>query len=248
MPRGFAAGNVRYGVVGAGLQGEGHIKITAALPNAELVSVCDIDEGRARSAALKYGAKNALTDYNELFEGALKDLENVPWNIVLLFGGAMSIGFCLWETGAAQWLAIQWLVLFKNAHWLLFIMGTAFFVLIMTNLIMNVAAIAISLPVALVMAPYLNVAPEVVLPGSILGHVGRGIELSGELTDAGVLDLHTATIDWGDGTVEPATVVEADGSGSFSGGHDYATEASYDVEVCVEDDDGGRTCKTTQAL
>ena len=37
------------------------------------------------------------------------------------------------------------------------------FVLIMTNLIMNVAAIAISLPVALAIAPYLGVAPEVVL-------------------------------------------------------------------------------------
>jgi len=35
--------------------------------------------------------------------------------------------------------------------------------LIMTNFIMNVAAIAITLPVALVIAPYLNVAPEVVL-------------------------------------------------------------------------------------
>jgi sodium-dependent dicarboxylate transporter 2/3/5 len=33
----------------------------------------------------------------------------------------------------------------------------------MTNFIMNVAAIAISLPVALVVAPYLKVAPEVIL-------------------------------------------------------------------------------------
>ena len=38
----------------------------------------------------------------------------------------------------------------------------------MTNFIMNVAAIAISLPVALVIAPYLNVAPEVVLYGSLV--------------------------------------------------------------------------------
>ncbi len=34
---------------------------------------------------------------------------------------------------------------------------------IITNLIMNVAAIAITLPVALAIAPYLGVAPEVVL-------------------------------------------------------------------------------------
>ena len=91
------------------------------------------------------------------------DLEAIPWNIILLFAGAMSIGFCLWETGAAEWLAINWLVFFQNAHWFVFVMGIAFLVLLMTNFIMNVAAIAITLPVALVIAPYLNVAPEIVL-------------------------------------------------------------------------------------
>ena len=98
----------------------------------------------------------------------LEDLEKLPWNIILLFGGAMSIGFCLWQTGAASFLAVKWLVLFQNAHWFVFIMGISFFVLVMTNLIMNVAAIAISLPVALVIAPYLGVAPEVILYGALV--------------------------------------------------------------------------------
>jgi sodium-dependent dicarboxylate transporter 2/3/5 len=98
----------------------------------------------------------------------IEDLENVPWNIALLFGGAMSIGFCLWETGAARWLAIGWLAVFQNAHPFLFVMGVAFFVLIMTNLIMNVAAIAISVPVALVLGQYLGVAPEVILFSSLV--------------------------------------------------------------------------------
>ncbi|WP_306547781.1 SLC13 family permease [Desulfobulbus sp.] len=93
----------------------------------------------------------------------IDDLEEIPWNIVLLFGGAMSIGFCLWETGAAKWLAVNWLVLFEKAPAVVFILGMAFFVLVMTNFIMNVAAIAISLPVALVIAPYLGVASEVIL-------------------------------------------------------------------------------------
>ena len=88
----------------------------------------------------------------------IDDLEEIPWNIILLFAGAMSIGFCLWETGAAEWLAINWLVMFQESHWFIFVMGIAFFVMIMTNFIMNVAAIAISLPVALVIAPYLGVA------------------------------------------------------------------------------------------
>ena len=98
----------------------------------------------------------------------VRELEQIPWNIVLLFAGAMSIGFCLWETGAAKWLAINWLVMFKESNWFVFVMGISFFVMIMTNFIMNVAAIAISLPVALVIAPYLGVSPEVVLYASLI--------------------------------------------------------------------------------
>ncbi len=79
----------------------------------------------------------------------------------------MSIGFCLWMTGAAKWLAVEWLAMFVHAPKFIFIMSIALFVLIMTNFIMNVAAIAISLPVALVIAKYLGVAPEVILFASL---------------------------------------------------------------------------------
>jgi sodium-dependent dicarboxylate transporter 2/3/5 len=99
---------------------------------------------------------------------SLDDLEGTSWNIVLLFGGAMSIGLCLWHTGAAEWMAVTWLSLFENSHWMIFVMGIAAFVLVMTNVIMNVAAIAITMPVALVIAPYVGVAPEVVLFASLV--------------------------------------------------------------------------------
>jgi len=98
----------------------------------------------------------------------LKELEQIPWNIILLFAGAMSIGFCLWETGAAKWLAIHWLAMFRESSAFIFILGIAFFVMVMTNFIMNVAAIAISLPVALVIAPYLGVSPDVVLFSALI--------------------------------------------------------------------------------
>jgi len=93
----------------------------------------------------------------------IDDLEDIPWNIILLFAGAMSIGNCLWQTGAASWMAVNWLAMFQESHWFVFVMSIAFFVMVMTNVIMNVAAIAISLPVALVIAPYLGVAGEVIL-------------------------------------------------------------------------------------
>jgi sodium-dependent dicarboxylate transporter 2/3/5 len=98
----------------------------------------------------------------------IDDLEAIPWNIILLFAGAMSIGNCLWQTGAASWLAVNWLAMFQNANWFVFVMSIAFFVMVMTNVIMNVAAIAISLPVALVIAPYLGVAGDVILFSSLV--------------------------------------------------------------------------------
>ena len=97
-----------------------------------------------------------------------KDLEQIPWNIVLLFGGAMSLGYCLVETGAADWLAVHAVSRLQHAAPMFFVLGVVFFVMLMTNFIMNVAAIAICLPVALKIAPYLGVGSEVILFGSLV--------------------------------------------------------------------------------
>ncbi|NWF75540.1 MAG: hypothetical protein HXY53_03035 [Nitrospirae bacterium] len=75
---------------------------------------------------------------------------------------------CLWETGTAKWLAINWLVMFQKANWLIFVLAIAIFVMVMTNFIMNVSAIAISLPVSLVIAKYLGVALEAILYASLV--------------------------------------------------------------------------------
>ena len=98
---------------------------------------------------------------------SVEDMENIPWNIMLLFGGAMSIGYCLYDTKAAEWMAVSWVTWFEKAPWLMFVLAIAFFVLCMTNFIMNVAAIAISLPVSLVIAGYLGVAPHVIFFASL---------------------------------------------------------------------------------
>ncbi len=99
----------------------------------------------------------------------INDLEQIPWNIVLLLGGAMSLGYCLVQTKAADWLAINAVMAMKSAPGFVFILGVIFFVLILTNLIMNVAAIAICLPVALKIAPYLGVGSEVIVFGALVG-------------------------------------------------------------------------------
>jgi len=58
-------------------------------------------------------------------------------------------------------------------------------------------------------------------------------------SDAGILDTHTASIDWGDGSpAESGTVIESAGSGTVAGSHSYSEDGEYIVIVKVEDDDG----------
>ena len=58
--------------------------------------------------------------------------------------------------------------MFQQAPWIVFVVAIATFVLIMTNFIMNVEAIAILLPVSLVIANYLGVAPDIILYASLV--------------------------------------------------------------------------------
>jgi len=75
--------------------------------------------------------------------------------------------------------------------------------------------------------------------------------------DAGTLDTHTATVDWGDGSpVEKAPLTEnvvggdpglaAGSEGVITlGEHTYSKPGRYYIEVCVTDDEGARGCDVT---
>ena len=82
----------------------------------------------------------------------------------------------------------------------------------------------------------------------VLGSVAVGepamalveVPLSVEFSDLGVLDVHSATIDWADGAgPQPATVTEpaGDDAGAVTGSRTYSTEGDRTVVVCVSDDD-----------
>jgi hypothetical protein len=62
--------------------------------------------------------------------------------------------------------------------------------------------------------------------------------VSADFTDAGVLDTHTATFSWGDGTTSPGDVAEGGGSGAAAAGHQYTGPGFYTVTVEVCDNDG----------
>ncbi len=86
-----------------------------------------------------------------------------------------------------------------------------------------------------------NVAPVV---GAVTAPVvpvliGTGVNVSASFTDVGIRDLHTATINWGDGVATTGTVAQGAGSGSVSGSKSYSSPGIYTVTVHVSDDDGG---------
>jgi|GEM_PF-3263772 len=90
-----------------------------------------------------------------------------------------------------------------------------------------------------------NVAPTVVAGPNQEVNEGDVVSLApATFTDPGILDTHTATIDWGDTTSSDGGVTEPSGStdGTVDGSHVYADNGVYPVEVCVTDNDGGVGC------
>jgi hypothetical protein len=102
-----------------------------------------------------------------------------------------------------------------------------------------------------------NVAPVTTAGAGTSGNEGSPITVGASFTDAGTLDTHTATIDWGDGTSSTGIVTETTSgppgsatpmTGSVAGSHVYADDGSYTVTVCVEDDDGAAALEDCDGL
>jgi hypothetical protein len=87
-----------------------------------------------------------------------------------------------------------------------------------------------------------NVAPtitDVTGPSGPLA-LGTAAVLHTTFTDPGVLDTHTCTYSWDDGTAETQVLAtSSSGSGSCTTSHAYASAGVYSVKVTVTDKDGG---------
>ncbi len=94
-----------------------------------------------------------------------------------------------------------------------------------------------------------NVAPGASITGvsgsvPLVTTTQETLTFGGAFTDPGTLDTHTATWNFGDGSVS-TTSLGAGGSASLSAGHAYATAGTYTVTLTVSDDDGGVGRATT---
>ncbi|MCG8612400.1 MAG: PKD domain-containing protein, partial [Pseudomonadales bacterium] len=74
--------------------------------------------------------------------------------------------------------------------------------------------------------------------------VGEPVQLTGQVLDAGTLDSHTITVDWGDSVVETINLNSAD----IQLTHDYDLPGQYSISVSLADDDGATVAGQTQAI
>jgi hypothetical protein len=83
-----------------------------------------------------------------------------------------------------------------------------------------------------------NVAPIVTAGPDQSVDEGATVTVAGHFTDPGVGDTHTATINWGDGTVENAQIVLGESGRIAFGSHLYVDDNVYTVTLSVRDNDG----------
>ena len=69
-------------------------------------------------------------------------------------------------------------------------------------------------------------------------------------TDLGILDTHTGTLSWGDGSAPQSLPVSAQGTGwgTLVASHVYASAGSYPVTITITDDDNGSATTTVAGL
>lgn len=78
-----------------------------------------------------------------------KDVEKrVPWGIILLYGGAITLGVGMQETGVGSWI-VNLIFISLEGNPYLIILGLIIFAILLTNVMSNVGAVAILLPIGL---------------------------------------------------------------------------------------------------
>jgi solute carrier family 13 (sodium-dependent dicarboxylate transporter), member 2/3/5 len=78
-----------------------------------------------------------------------KDVEKrVPWGIILLYGGAITLGVGMHDTGAGAWIAHS-IISHMNSNPYLVILGLILFTILLTNVMSNTGAVAVLLPIGI---------------------------------------------------------------------------------------------------
>lgn len=87
------------------------------------------------------------------------DIEKrVPWGIILLYGGAITLGIGIQETGAGKWIAN---IIFNMAGFNPYVLILVMIIItvLLTNAMSNIGAVAILLPIGIALAPEIGISP-----------------------------------------------------------------------------------------
>jgi len=95
-----------------------------------------------------------------------EDTCNLPWDILLLFGGGLSLAAGLESSGVVQLLGNA-IIEFQGIDWLLVVLLITFISVFLTECMSNVALVSVFIPIAIIIAPSLG---------------GSGLELAIPLT------------------------------------------------------------------
>jgi hypothetical protein len=94
----------------------------------------------------------------------------------------------------------------------------------------------------------LNVAPSLIMTSFFVADEGDLLEFAASFLDPGIIDTHTAVINWGDGSPEEeGTIILVNGIKTVTGNHVYADNGSYTISLTVTDKDGGTGSGTSKA-
>lgn len=87
-----------------------------------------------------------------------KDSKEIPWGILLLFGGGLAIAAGFRETGLATWIGDQ-LTILESLHMFVIIACATFLILFLTEITSNTATATMIIPVVASLALALNIHP-----------------------------------------------------------------------------------------
>ncbi len=124
----------------------------------------------------------------------------VNWGVVWLYAATISLGFRLQETGAAPWLAQQFLGLLGGIKGLGLLLTTSLLVIVFSNLVGGGPAVAVLAPITLQMAA---------LTGQSLMAAGFVTALSSAFTYQTVIGAPSSMIVYGSGQLRPRDFLRA---------------------------------------